>query len=332
MRRHRPPPPPPLPTNHSVFFSGVPLNMSAGVLRPFFESVGRVLELRLLGPSPGKDFRYGEVDYADEQTAQEAIRRLNGHVFGERALRVSLVDMRYKNKRLRREPNSGARHAPPAPPPPPSTDDKGRPLMQFSKGFFDPVLGREDSMVLDVLKSTAKEDAYEAVEQLRVMAVTRPEDARRLLQENPPLVSAVIMIMQHSRRIPFGPLPPEAFDESTSIASPHPVPVGSTTSSAGPEEGAAAGKETGTTSTKSGSSSSSPSNTGTGTGGDGAPAISVTPEQKEQAIESIKKMRNDEVERIMNLTEADLLKVSNVSQRRQLQVLQQCLFELAKDL
>lgn len=350
-------------TNCSVFFTGVPLSITSAALRPHFESVGRVLDFRLLGPPPGKDFRYGEVDYADEKTAQVAIQRLNGHTFGERAIRVAAVEVRYR-KRGRRDDVTGPGRRPPPPPPPslPTVDDRGRPVLQFSKGFFDPVLGREDSMVLDVLKRTAVEEAYEAVEQLRVLVMERPRDAHHLLQENPALVSAVIMILQHAKRIPFGPLPAEAFDQSTTtISSPvvlPPSPSGTsgtdmetTVSSSTPPANTVNGtpaqesdpetkdidrisNKTYNTSERSQNESDSVETVereGVGVSGD-REAVQVTDEQRKQAINSIQHMREEDVERILTLSPSDLSRVPDPAQRKQLEILQQCLIEMTREL
>lgn len=355
-----------------------------------------------MGPAPGKDFRYGEVDYVDEKTAQEAILRLHGHAFGDRTMRVSLMDSRLRKRGRKEVPGyhsygssgRGGRgggwtsssvglaaqtaHA---------TDDRGRPLMQFSRGFFDPVLGREDSMVLDVLKRTSTEEAYEAVEQLRVLVMERPEDAQRLLQENPALISAVIMVLQHARRIPFGALPPEAFETSTdgseikdtSTADSRTLStVKGTTETAthhttcsdpsrnqtldgnherstifheggGEENAANASSETaekhdtrrvndkreskvGTESSRSVPDSSTTSSIETAMGKTLESALKITDTQRQQALQSIKKMRDEDVEKILVLTSNDLEKVQNVQQRRQLQILQQCLLEMSRNL
>lgn len=399
MKRQRLPPA----ANCSVFFRGVPLFVTQKELRPHFESVGRVLEFRLMGPSPGKDFRYGEVDYADEKTAQEAILRLHGHTFGDRSMRVALLDSRFR-KRGRKDasgPHSfsssgrgggwGSSSAGVGTTPAvPLTDDRGRPLMQFSRGFFDPVLGREDSMVLEVLKRTATEDAYEAVEQLRVLVIERPEDAQRLLQENPALISAVIMVLQHARRIPFGALPPEAFgttsagikntaiDEANRLS----TATGGKISAADCSQTVRSGRDAylykgmegmneenstvskGRQDEKAVISSSKSfeekeirlekegeTTPELGEPNSGANTISlsssfassteknaseltikITDAQRQQALQSIKKMRDEDVEKILVLTPKDLEKVQNVQQRKQLQVLQQCLHEMSRDL
>lgn len=403
MKRQRPPPN----TNCSVFFRGVPLYVTQQELRPHFESIGRVLEFRLMGPSPGKDFRYGEVDYIDEKTAQEAIMRLHGHAFGDQTMRVSLLDTRLR-RRGRKEPpgshsystagrgggggwgSSSAGGGAGTTPTGPLTDDRGRPLMQFSRGFFDPVLGREDSMVLNVLKRTATEDAYEAVEQLRVLVMERPEDARRLLQDNPALISAVIMVLQHARRIPFGALPPEAFDTvgggirnggidatissstSSEVTGDHMKHSESSNSSNEPnrkinEEGSQdsthnGDKNEGEVKGTLDSSTSSQGKDGKGLeGGAGSgsqlgwpksgplantissstsstekndlgPTIKITDTQRQQALQSIKKMRDEDVEKVLVLTPKDLEKVQNPQQRKQLQILQLCLQEMSRGL
>eukprot|EP00796_Vickermania_ingenoplastis_P001594 gene1594-971_t len=290
MRRQRQPT-----TNCSVFFTGI------------FGS----------GPAAEKDFRYGEVDYADEKTAQEAIQRLNGHNFGDRPMRVTMVDTRFRKRGRREQPH----------PAPPTTDDRGRPLMQFSRGFFDPVLGREDSMVLNVLKGIAVDDAYEAAEQLRVLVMTRPEDAKNLMRENPALVSALIMILQHAKRVHFGPLPSEAFESATAIGAGGEAGGGKDEASAGasPQQ------------TQAGAPRSNPppverekesAQQGTSGGEAGDSPLTITDAQRQQTIAIIKGMKDLDKERIRKLTADDMAKVPDPGKRRQLQVIHQCLIEM----
>lgn len=213
-------------------------------------------------------------------------------------------------------------------------------------------------MVLDVLKTTAVEEAYEAVEQLRVLAMERPRDAHHLLQENPALVSAVIMILQHAKRISFGPLPPEAFDAtSTTIASPIAPPAAAAAASGDP---APTQERTTPSSLQTSGSPVDGSTTnvrGHNNGGDDAftqgassstshgvsqqneagsvetgNILQITDEQRKQAIQSIQHMQEADVERILTLSPSDLSRVPDPGQRKQLEVLQQCLIEMTREL
>lgn len=290
----------------SVFFTGVPVFMTEEALKPHFESVGRIVDFRLLGPAPGRDFRYGEVDYTDEKTAQEAIQRLNGHAFGsDRPMRVSPVDSRFRKRpRTGDHGGSGSKG---------TTDARGRELMQFPRDFFDPVLGREDSPVLEALRSMATEDAYEAVEQLRVLVMTRKEDARALIEENPALAAAVVMILQHSNRLPGGPLPPEAFEEEG---------ASETTIKASAQH---------SSSTSDGMANPSTGATTEAKTPEVRPTL-ITDEQRKQAIASIKKMRDEDVQRILALSSEDIAKVRNPAQRKQLEILHRCLVDMTSGL
>lgn len=280
------------PLNTGVFFTGVPLTVEKSKLRQHFESVGHVVDFRLFDPAPGKDFRHGLADYMDDRTAAEAISRLNGITFGERAIRVTMATTRSGTGggggcKRRRDAQGGGR-----------VEAEGRGGIMFPRGFVDPVLGREESLVLDCLRGLSTTDAYEAVEQLRVLAIERRKDAKALLDENAALRSAVVMILQHAGRLPTGSLPAEAYQVTTAA----------TASSA--EE------------TRRSEWSSS----------DAKLVKPTTEEQRDEVMHLISNLSEADVERILTMSAADLQQVPDLPQRRQLQVLRDRLLEMSSDL
>ncbi|KAG8343674.1 putative RNA recognition motif (a k a RRM RBD or RNP domain) [Trypanosoma vivax] len=265
----------------SVFFTNVPLFVDGRNLRKHFECVGHVTDFRLMGPAAGKDFRYGFADYMDVASAEEAISRLNGTSFGENIMKV-VSAASTRNRKRQRQQSAAPRPA-------------VRGGMVFPRGYVDPLLGRDDISVLECLQGMTVEDAYEAVEQLRVMVLERKNEARKLLENHPAMRLAVVMILQHAGKLPFGPLPPEAFDRGEV------KPV---------EQLPAPKVETVDCKVKEGPSQ----------------------EERDETIEILTKLSEEEVERIVSMSDADLSRIPDPVQREQLSVLRARLVEMMGEL
>ncbi|RNF27293.1 cleavage stimulation factor subunit 2 [Trypanosoma conorhini] len=263
-----------------VFFTGVPLFVEPQSLRKHFESVGHITDFRLLGPAPGRDFRYGFADYLDVTSAEEAIQRLNGTSFGERTMKVTSAANSRSRKRSRQHVHT---HEPPV-----------RGGMVFPRGYVDPLLGRDDNNVLECLQRMPVADAYEAVEQLRVLVLERKDEARKLLDSCPALRLAVVMILQHAGRLPYGPLPLEAVRRTDA----RPVNAAPTTA----EEDTAEKK------------------------------AEPTEEERDEVIEILTKLSEEDVERIVTMSEEDLDRIPDLVQRQQMSVLRARLLDMAGNL
>ncbi|CAC9525774.1 conserved hypothetical protein [Leishmania infantum JPCM5] len=395
----------------SVFFTGVSLVIEKEKLRQHFESVGHVVSFTIFGPAPGKDFRYGIAGYMDEKTAEEAIRRLDGTTFGERAMRVTAARSTTLHGPLRAGPGGGGsgpadhstfRKRPREPYPSPNssrppygsgmgrgggmrapmarvpfssqpqqkqeqsqqltTDKAGRETMQFPRFYTDPILGRDGSLVLDALRGMATEEAYSAVEQLRVLALERPNEAKRLLHNNPALKSAVIMTLQHAGRIPLGSLPRAAYqsrraaEAEAELAQPlspqqptpshqPPLPTPQQTPQRPPAESPTPAKKEAKSAAKSGeargarkrdtatesasSSAAAPSGSQTSLV---PPSTPMTEAERDEVLELIQSMSEEDVERVLTMSARDFAQVPDPAQRKQLEVLQKRLLEMSQDL
>lgn len=76
-----------------VFVGNVPYNMGEDQLIDFFKQVGHVVGFRLVyDRETNKPRGYGFCEFGDHQTAQSAVRNLNGKEIGGRALRIDLAD------------------------------------------------------------------------------------------------------------------------------------------------------------------------------------------------------------------------------------------------
>jgi hypothetical protein len=182
----------------SVFFSGVPLGVSERQLRKLFGQSGHIVGFRIMPLLPGKEFMSGFVDYVDGKSADEAISQLDGHLFGESKMKVT-------NASARKRPRQGDRHGGAGS----DAQQPTGPMMDFKKGFQNLFLPG-DQRIEGALRQLPVADAYEAVEQLRILVLERPDDARTLLESNPQLAVAVIMILQHAGKLPVDHLPEEA--------------------------------------------------------------------------------------------------------------------------
>lgn len=194
----------------SVFFSGVPLGVSERDIRKMFSQAGHVVGFRVMPLIPGKEFMSGFVDYVDGKSADEAISQLDGHLFGESKMKVTSAASR---KRARQS----------------NTGETG-PLLEFKKGFQNLFLPG-DQRIEGALRQLPVADAYEAVEQLRILVLERPEDARSLLEANPQLAVAVVMILQHAGKLPMDHLPEEAVARAGGAVAPIAAPAASSTTS-----------------------------------------------------------------------------------------------------
>lgn len=307
--------------NVNIFFSNVPLNVDKAKVRQHFESIGHVNDFRIFDPKPGIDYRHGLVEYMDERTAAEAISRLNGTAFGDKAMRVAEAKERGKDFKVNFNRRGRGGY-----------EERRREAMAFPRGFQDPALGRGESAVLDVLKAMTTEDAYEAVEQLRVLALERRPDARAVLLENPALRSAVVMILQHAGRLPMAgggggtsSLPPEAYQGSSSSLADGGGASAENEDGATDEDGHPA-KRAATEAAKD--TSKAAASAGAGGASDGA----TTDVQRDEVIQILSAMSEADVDRVLNLTAQDLADVPDPAERRQLEVLRDRLIEMSSEL
>lgn len=267
----------------SVFFSGVPLGVTERQLRKMFGQAGHVVAFRIMPLLPGKEFMSGFVDYVDGKSADEAISQLDGHLFGESKMKVTSASSR---KRARQPPGGGegaSRQVGDAP---------VGPFMDFKKGFQNLFLPG-DQRIEGALRQLPVADAYEAVEQLRILVLERPDDARALLETNPQLSVAVIMILQHAGKLPMDHLPEEAVIRPGNGAGGH-------------------------TLLSDTAAASSKHNNSENVDGAAAPSAEVIA----QVMAIIDGMDPDDVEQISNMTPEQLAAIPDEATRKQLEFLQ----------
>ena len=79
---------PRLDPSFGIYVGNIEIWVDEDQLRTLFSAAGTVHHIQLLGP-PGGTYRYGFVDFATPAEQQRAIQMFQGHLLGNRALKVS---------------------------------------------------------------------------------------------------------------------------------------------------------------------------------------------------------------------------------------------------
>ena len=138
---------------------------------------------------------------------------------------------------------------------------------------------------------------YEAVEQLRLLALERPTEAALLLEAYPQLRVAVVTILQQAGKIPMGPLPTNAL---VSLAERN--ELNSATPAAAP------------------AAASAP-----------ASVPDMDDETRRTVEQILESLPPEKVERLLTMTDADVGKIPDLNQRRQVTLLRQHLIPLLNE-
>jgi hypothetical protein len=290
------------PEGCSVFFNNVPVGVTERQLRTYFETTGHVVGLRLIQPQQGKECQFGFVDYLDPGSAAGAVSQLDGIELSGKRMKVSLASSR---KRDRRGAQVGSNIGP--------EDEEANPLptgplFSLPRGYQNPVLGA-DNPVDACLCRLPQVLVYEAVEQLRLLALERPTEAALLLEAYPQLRAATVTILQQAGKLPMGPLPSEALVALADRSEQHSTaaPSASLKPNAAPQAGAP-----GLSVEK--------------------PRAPVLDDETRRVVEAIlEKLPPEKVEKLLTMTDSDVLKIPDVNQRRQVVMLRQHLLPLLNE-
>ena len=317
----------------NVFFSNAPASVTERQLRVLFETAGHIVGIRLKRHE-NKPTAFGFVDFADPKSARAAVKRLNGHLFspssvlgdsgtgvinGEFKLRVVLSSDRLKQRNT--GTSSSVADASALAAATAGVDHTGSmtlgPPMQFPPSFKDPIS--------NALRKVSIADAYEAVEQLRVLALEKPHETRVLLEMNPALKVAAVMILQHADRLPFR-LPKEALEAADGSDKPSFADLVQRQASAATSGTAATYFSTtaasGATGGEAGSASlfaPRPLGATSGLMAKPLPTTTMTPAQLEAKVQGLTEAQ---LEKLVGMSPQDLEKVPEPS-RSQLRTLQQ---------
>ena len=189
----------------TVHISNIPRSTTEAQIRPLFQQCGQVLAFRFVDSKrgPDGDFKYGFCDFSDAAGGAAAIAKFDGYEMNGQRLRVALAER--SSKRVRDDRTFETTNPVEAA----AAAELGLPLgQQFTPSAVCPASNPLQALLATIPQNTL----YEAVEQLRGMAIDRPDDALALLEANPQLRHAIVLILQHGGVLP-AQLPPEAFSD-----------------------------------------------------------------------------------------------------------------------
>uniref|UniRef100_A0A6U4S9Z7 RRM domain-containing protein n=1 Tax=Neobodo designis TaxID=312471 RepID=A0A6U4S9Z7_NEODS len=165
----------------SIYLSNVHESLSDERLEHVLQRAGRVLSLRLMEPQrrgAAPNTRVGFCDFADNAAAVAAVSIINGFLCPD----GSKISAKLSERKRNRDEQE---------------DDHSKEFV-----FGSSLAGPGDPIQV-ALSGIPVPELYEAVEQLRVMALERPAAARQLLAANPQLRYAVTIVLQHAERVPL---------------------------------------------------------------------------------------------------------------------------------
>jgi cleavage stimulation factor subunit 2 len=168
--------------NRSVFVGNIPYDATEEKLQEIFSQVGPVVSLRLVyDRDSGKPKGYGFCEYDDPDTAASAIRNLNGFEMNGRSLRVDgAATERRDNIEFRDRERDRDRFGPP-----------GHHPEQSAYGYPVPPEDAPDA-IKKAVSRLPPEQMFELMKEMKVCIRDNPEDARRMLLQNPQLAYALL--------------------------------------------------------------------------------------------------------------------------------------------
>ncbi|OCH92767.1 hypothetical protein OBBRIDRAFT_886010 [Obba rivulosa] len=193
-----------------VFVGNVPYNMAEDSLIDVFKTVGTVVGFRLVfDRDTGKPKGYGFCEFADHETAQSAVRNLNGQEIGGRPLRIDLADSdpflegkttvrgelidggetRAQWRERERERERGGYRASPA------RHDANAFLATLPPGVPVPLGSTALDMISQSLATANPTQVLEVLAQMKAFVITHPEQARALLIAHPQLGYALFQAL-----------------------------------------------------------------------------------------------------------------------------------------
>jgi hypothetical protein len=166
---------------NSIYLSNVHESLAEERLEQLLQRAGRVLSLRLMEPQrrgAAPNTRVGFCDFADHAAAVAAVSIVNGFLCPDGSKVAAKLSERKRTREVQED-----------------DDTKEFVIGTTLAGAGDPIQV--------ALCNIPVPELYEAVEQLRVMALERPAAARQLLGSNPQLRYAVTIVLQHAERVPL---------------------------------------------------------------------------------------------------------------------------------
>ncbi|XP_062510852.1 cleavage stimulation factor subunit 2-like [Corticium candelabrum] len=170
--------------NRSVFVGNIPYDATEENLQEIFSQVGPVVSLRLVyDRDSGKPKGYGFCEYDDPETASSAIRNLNGYEMNGRSLRVDGAaterrDTEFRDRDRDRDRDRGL-------------GPLGHQADHATYGYPVPPEDAPDA-IKKAVSRLPPEQMFELMKEMKVCIRDNPEDARRMLLQNPQLAYALL--------------------------------------------------------------------------------------------------------------------------------------------
>ncbi|KII69510.1 Cleavage stimulation factor subunit 2 [Thelohanellus kitauei] len=157
----------------SVFVGNIPYDSNEDEIREIFAKIGPVMSFRIVyDRDTGKPKGYGFCEFYDLETAQSAIRNLNGHEFRNRTLRVDSA-----------------------------VNEKGKEELKEIKSGEMPVYGQSvpgesaSDSIIKVMSSIPPEGVLELLQQMKDCINQNPDESRAMLIRNPQLGFALMQAL-----------------------------------------------------------------------------------------------------------------------------------------
>jgi len=175
-----------------VFVGNVPYNMGEDQLIEVFKAVGHVVGFRLVyDRETNKPRGYGFCEFSDHETAQSAVRNLNGTDVGGRPLRIDLADsdpfLEGRTTTRGELLEDYARQA--AGPPKPDI------LNSLPPGVPVPPGKSSLDVITQALTNIRTSQVLDVLAQMKTYVTNYPQQARDLLSHNPQLAFALFQAL-----------------------------------------------------------------------------------------------------------------------------------------
>lgn len=157
-------------SGRSVFVGNIPYEATDEEIKDIFGQAGPVLSFRLVyDRESGKPKGYGFCEYKDQETAQSAMRNLNGTELHGRQLRVDSAASQ-----------KGA------------NDDPAAMMKEISPYGNAVTPEKAPETITSAVASLPPEQMFELMKQMKLCIQNNPEEARQMLLQNPQLAYALL--------------------------------------------------------------------------------------------------------------------------------------------
>ncbi|KAL9642681.1 hypothetical protein ABK040_009760 [Willaertia magna] len=172
-----------------VFIGNIAYDASLEKLKAIFSEVGPIVNFRMVyDRETNKPKGYAFCEYSDEASALSAMRNLDGRELNNRKLRVDFADNPPTLGGATNDPRFAGMDAPVNVP----TTVGGFDSIPQTSSTSDLQVGGDP--VMDALNQLPKAQLYECLVEMKELIKTNPEQARRILSQNPTLAIVLLHI------------------------------------------------------------------------------------------------------------------------------------------